>query len=688
MKTPPPFPGSAVRAWLQLRVPSHVSPCASRYAWPCVPLHAPSRTAWWAVSLVALLVALLVLLAPTAVLAESGDCAETPPAPDPWRYEGVEKVVAVADVHGAYDAFVEILEHADVIDDQGRWAYGKGHLVLLGDLVDRGARSIDVLDFVMDLQAQAAEAGGRVHQLLGNHEVMVLVGDLRYVHPNDFAAFAGEEHARDRKSALRRLMRRLVARGEMRDRVRSEFEARYPPGYFAFHQAFSKGGRYACWLLRQRAFVVINGTVFIHGGLGPALQDVPPGEINERALGEIAEILTIEERLEGAGVIAPEDDFVRKVEALRELHRDPTVLGEELTPRNLMLLNSARSLLRLYDESLLMRSDGPAWYRGQVLSGAKQERASLEAALSRLGAKQVVVGHTPSHTGRVASHHGGRVIQLDTGMLASHYKGRPSALRLAKGEAPSVLYAGEEAWPLPRPLELPGELVDYDAMEAFLRKAKVIAREEVGAGSTEPEQLTLKLDGIQRRAIFKTHAETEPVRDPYGVADRYQHEVAAYRLARLLGLDLVPPTVLRTIDGVEGSLQLWIEDAISEQARRLEELEPADPAAFLVQLERARVFDALIHNHQRSPDNMLVTTDDWRVYLIDHARSFGPRCSRPDRESVELSRDPSLAERIARLHPKKLESALGDVLTREEIHALAARGKELLANGLGGHESP
>src|SRR4051812_13560983 len=85
------------------------------------------------------------------------------------------RIVAVGDVHGAGDAFVSILQKAGLIDTQKRWTGGTTILVQTGDLLDRGQDVRQILDLLMALESQASAAGGRVHALLGNHELMNLI---------------------------------------------------------------------------------------------------------------------------------------------------------------------------------------------------------------------------------------------------------------------------------------------------------------------------------------------------------------------------------------------------------------------------------------------------------------------------------------------------------------------------------
>ncbi len=88
----------------------------------------------------------------------------------------------IADTHGEFEIAVTLLRAHKIIDDTLRWSFGKGHLVVLGDIFDRGAHQTEILWLLFKLEAEAREAGGGVHVVLGNHESMVLLGDDRYLH--------------------------------------------------------------------------------------------------------------------------------------------------------------------------------------------------------------------------------------------------------------------------------------------------------------------------------------------------------------------------------------------------------------------------------------------------------------------------------------------------------------------------
>lgn len=106
---------------------------------------------------------------------------ETTPIDYAHEYTGVEKLVALSDIHGQYDIFVNLMRNNGVIDENNNWSFGSGHLVIVGDIFDRGYRVTEILWLVFKLEYQAELTGGKVHYLMGNHEEMVLNNDLRYI---------------------------------------------------------------------------------------------------------------------------------------------------------------------------------------------------------------------------------------------------------------------------------------------------------------------------------------------------------------------------------------------------------------------------------------------------------------------------------------------------------------------------
>ena len=101
---------------------------------------------------------------------------------EPSIYADVSKIAAISDIHGQYDVMIKLFSENGIINEDLEWSFGDGHLVITGDIFDRGDQVTEILWFVYALEAQALKAGGKLHFLLGNHELMVLDGDDRYIH--------------------------------------------------------------------------------------------------------------------------------------------------------------------------------------------------------------------------------------------------------------------------------------------------------------------------------------------------------------------------------------------------------------------------------------------------------------------------------------------------------------------------
>lgn len=97
-------------------------------------------------------------------------------------YKKVKKIAALSDIHGQHELAVEILTNNQIIDEDQNWNYGDGHLIIVGDIFDRGPHVNETLWLLYKLEKQAETAGGKVHVLLGNHEYMIFKKDLRYIH--------------------------------------------------------------------------------------------------------------------------------------------------------------------------------------------------------------------------------------------------------------------------------------------------------------------------------------------------------------------------------------------------------------------------------------------------------------------------------------------------------------------------
>lgn len=333
-----------------------------------------------------------------------------------WRFDDVGRVVAIADIHGAYDAMVTTLQNVDVLGGDLGWAGEQTHLVIVGDILDRGPKSRAAMDLLMRLEGEAEAAGGRVHVLIGNHESMILTGDMRYVSAAEYEAFAGEADTDERAHWFDLYVER---RGGDADELRSKFKKDYPPGYFAMRRAFRADGYYGQWLLQKNIIAVINGTAFVHGGLPPVAAQIGLQGINGDLQKELVEYVEVLGALTDAEVLLPTDSHYN-YEAI--LNSYLPALDVELK-----ILQAVDAGTRLVNTSLVS-TDGPLWYRNNIMCPRIVEEHRLDAALAAIGADRVVVGHTPTPARKVLQRFDGRLIEIDTGMLNFYYNGIGHAL--------------------------------------------------------------------------------------------------------------------------------------------------------------------------------------------------------------------------------------------------------------------
>lgn len=305
-----------------------------------------------------------------------------------------ERVVAIGDVHGAFDRFTAILRAAELVNDRNRWTGGRAVLVQTGDVLDRGADSRQVMDLLRRLERDASRAGGRVIALLGNHELMRLVSDWRYVSEGEYAAFRtrDSEDLRERvlAAAAEREAQRARAEGRPYDASasREQFLRDVPLGMIEMRQAFGADGDYGRWLRGRPVVARVNGVLYLHGGISPEVAPAGCAGVNAAVRAELAAL--------------PPPEGVPALLAARET--------------------------------------GPLWYRGLATQPEESLAAMLDGILDGMQARAIVIGHTTT-PGRIAARADGRVIQIDTGMLGGEFYpgGAPSALEI-RGDSVAAVY--------------------------------------------------------------------------------------------------------------------------------------------------------------------------------------------------------------------------------------------------------
>jgi hypothetical protein len=236
----------------------------------------------------------------------------------------------------------------------------------------------------------------------------------------------------------------------------------------------------------------------------------------------------------------------------------------------------------------------------------------------------------------------------------------------------------------------PQEIAERAQWEEFLLTAEIVKSELVGEGVTAPYRLYIKKGDVEKKAAWKN-----PSGMMGGFLEGWQYEIAAYRLDKLIGLDMVPVTVEREFKGKKGALSLWADNKYS--LLKMTDLGEKFPESALKQTEDrkyiARLWDCLIANDDRTMQNVLYT-DDWRTILIDHSRAFRSSKKYRDRlmfgtNGLKKSEDgrPFLIRRVPRTMLEKIQAldfasikqAVGPYLKDDEINAIIAR-KKLIAD--------
>lgn len=306
-----------------------------------------------------------------------------------------QRIVAIGDLHGDHAAWRAIARAAGLIDARGKWTGRNATLVQMGDIVDRGPDSLKIIRDLMSLQREAPRRGGRVIVLLGNHEAMMMTGDLRYVHPGEYAAFATRDSKarRDRVYEANKPAIEAAYRARVPDMspaaIKDEWLKEWPLGKVEYQLAWRPDGELGKWALANPAVLKLGDTLFVHGGISAAFAHLPVDEINRQAAAALK--------------------------------------AQDATPA-----------------AIVNHPQGPLWYRGLIARNDGDQATvaplppgatvpltidqEIDLALKNFGLKRLVVAHTPSRQG-IISGAGGKLWRVDSA-ISRHYGGTPAYLEI------------------------------------------------------------------------------------------------------------------------------------------------------------------------------------------------------------------------------------------------------------------
>lgn len=559
-------------------------------------------------------------------------------------WKGVDKIIAVGDIHGDYDNFVQILKRAGLIDDTLKWIGGKTHFVQTGDIMDRGDYAKDVFDLIKKLEEEAVQAGGRVHMLLGNHEEMNITGTSfrqpTYVSPKQFASFLPIKFREKKENEFRQQLQNLseVETNSDPSILDSYFETKWKGlmkemGYQRLY-VNTFNDNYGRWIIEHNAVIKINDTIFSHGGISERYSTWPLERINRVLRNELN---------------------VYRIAIKRK--QDPKIRRE-----------------------ILYVPDSPLWNRDLALKEEESFQKTVDKILNNLEANHMIIAHTPKGSPVIPENQederelrtrfNEKVWMIDTG-IADYYYSVLSYLLYENGEFEMHEWMDEE-YAEEEPFEHSKiELEDKsrEDVEYYLLKAAIInTKKEAVPGRTAAWKIDLDDGEIKRRALFKPINDPRPARLP----ESYKYELAAYALDKLLDFQKIPSVIKREIEDTWGSLQIRVENCFGLDVQRIKNISPPDPQVFENTLEEINVFENLVYCIRDELDDILIHEDSWNIYRVDFSEAFEPTPDLiPEQKITRCSK--KLFQNLQELSDDVIKARLKTYLNDEEISALLSR---------------
>ncbi len=296
----------------------------------------------------------------------------------PLARELPARTVIVGDLNGQAKLLKRLLVGLKIIRRDHHWCGGRSVLVQMGDVPNRGRGAREAMDLLLQLRQEAQQAGGDVYWLLGNHEVMSTLRHEAYVWPDEYLEFADSEalemYQYDRSRYVHELLGSTEEAGIVEPvggRLRAWEEAN-APGRTEYRAAMGATGTYGAAIRSLPIAFLIGPLLFVHGGLSPAWAEFGVEGLEKLSRTAWADNPEFYQQLDPKGVF-----------------RDP---------------------------------EGPLWHRGYCIGDGPECRDDLQEALRRIGATQMLVGHTRTDSlgeGQVSVpliRHRGRLIMTDVGL--------------------------------------------------------------------------------------------------------------------------------------------------------------------------------------------------------------------------------------------------------------------------------
>ena len=368
-----------------------------------------------------------------------------------------QRILAIGDIHGSLTGLTGILRATGLIDAANKWSGGKAVLMQTGDYMDRGEDVRAVMDLLMALEPQAKDAGGRAFALLGNHEVMNLLGETRDANPPIYAKFADAQSESKRQAGWTAYAALSAAKKEKGEPISDAYKLTkeqwleaHPPGYIEYRDAMGPKGKYGQWLRGKPMVAVFSGAIYMHAGINPAMAPDKLDDLNDKLKDEVKRMDRFLQRLVDKKLALPYFTLQEVVQvAATELQAANAVLTEAKTTGNppskqldVPLLTDAQEVLKV-DKWVSLDPENALWYRGLSTVPDDPAGGPFAALLTKYGQQRFITGHTPTQDRYIGVRFGGRSILIDTGMNREFYKGKPSALEIIGDQFTAIYEDGK-----------------------------------------------------------------------------------------------------------------------------------------------------------------------------------------------------------------------------------------------------
>ena len=354
-------------------------------------------------------------------------------------------IVVIGGVKGAAQTVAALLEHLELIDTEQHWSGGDTILIQTGDLVDGGENVRATLDLFMRLQSEATDAGGRVIVLMGNHEAMNMLGELRDVNYMAYRHFADSDSEDRQRRAWEQWLawrqRRADALGvkfEATVQIEAEWFAAHPIGWTEYADSMRPEGVYGSWSRSLPVAVEIDKILFIHAGIGPEYENRDVASINRRAADEITRFDESRRFMVEKGLCLPTASVSELAEILKE---EVTFLNELGSSRRRVIQRRRADVQEVAELGhagswSLFDTQGPLWFCGAAKGAEEELGPHLASILDTFDVDRMVTGQSAGRERIIRTRFDNRVLLTSIDMSDDPYVrgGKPAALEIEDGD--------------------------------------------------------------------------------------------------------------------------------------------------------------------------------------------------------------------------------------------------------------